>query len=532
MNNSPETELDLSKLFLPDWVKQPPTTGQIKEEGEVTEEVKESQPAHRAGRRERVRERGGKYIRPSRAERFKEKLPNLDVSFVLDPNDVEIIARQIRSTARAYPIFDIARLILRYPDRFSLKFTSRRSPEGELLQPLFICKLDDSVWLSEDEVAAYILETHFDDFYQTERIPTDPPKGKYTFVALCGLSGIILGPPNHHEYQSKLVKLHAERFSYMPFEEYKSHIRIVRDEEAVKKWIEEQSWKTQYICLNVPEPIRLESREAVDLHFKQVHLPNLVHKEGSITLVASKALNLKCRRLRRLARMNIIREKEFPIRLVRILSDQLTQMGLQFFKVKKITHVAVSRPRYLDFETTPVSENVKRIVKYVREHPGCTRKELIEALAPTPPMEIPITPGEGQIQSIEPQPTPEQLAIIADLHWLILQGHVVEFYNGKLDTAKKPSRANQKKSTFQHPSTPATGTMQQVTESASSSEPQAVSEAVGEAAQSEEIPEIEMQGATEASTETTALETRTSEDSFDADLPGVSETDEPPQPQS
>jgi len=36
------------------------------------------------------------------------------------------------------------------------------------------------------------------------------------------------------------------------------------------------------------------------------------------------------------------------------------------------------------------------------------------------------------------EPTAEQTAVIADLHWLIHQGHVIEFANGMLDTAKKP----------------------------------------------------------------------------------------------
>src|SRR5207237_2265322 len=35
--------------------------------------------------------------------------------------------------------------------------------------------------------------------------------------------------------------------------------------------------------------------------------------------------------------------------------------------------------------------------------------------------------------------TPEQTAIIADLHWLVHQGHVIEFANGVLETAKKPA---------------------------------------------------------------------------------------------
>ena len=33
---------------------------------------------------------------------------------------------------------------------------------------------------------------------------------------------------------------------------------------------------------------------------------------------------------------------------------------------------------------------------------------------------------------------PEAAAIISDLHWLVHQGHVIEFANGTLETAKKP----------------------------------------------------------------------------------------------
>jgi len=37
------------------------------------------------------------------------------------------------------------------------------------------------------------------------------------------------------------------------------------------------------------------------------------------------------------------------------------------------------------------------------------------------------------------EPTPEQNAIISDLHWLVHQGHVIEFADGRLETAKKPA---------------------------------------------------------------------------------------------
>ena len=100
---------------------------------------------------------------------------------------------------------------------------------------------------------------------------------------------------------------------------------------------------------------------------------------------------------------------------------------------KTVTHVAVARPQFLDLATTPVSESIKRIVEFINAHPKCTRRKLIETLAPSPAI-IEVKPEEQK----SAEPTPEQTAIIADLHWLVHQGHVLEFADGKLDTAKKP----------------------------------------------------------------------------------------------
>jgi len=159
--------------------------------------------------------------------------------------------------------------------------------------------------------------------------------------------------------------------------------------------------------------------------------------------------------LQRLVRNDWERQKYFPLQLATGLSRQFATHGLHFFKVNKtFTHVSVARPQFLDLEITPVSENIKRIVGHINVHPKCTRRQLIEALAPTPkkPTVIEIKPAatpaggaekppEGGTPNIPPladEPTPEQTAIIADLHCLVHQGHVLEFADGRMDTAKKP----------------------------------------------------------------------------------------------
>jgi hypothetical protein len=480
MSTLPDNELDLEKLFLPAWAQEPASAKHYAtyEGGEERPERRERRgprpprrdgppgeqrgrgprpPGDRGDRRgpqrregERGRPPQGKGRRdfdrgqPRERRETPPPLPEINVALTPDEKGVESLARQIRMTARAYPLFDIARLILQKPERYSVGFSVKKNAEGKIIQPLFLCALDDTLWTSEDEAVAHVLNKHFATFYQAERTATEPPKGKYTFVAQCGMSGVILGPPNYHDYQNQLRKLHAERFSRMPFEAFKSRVKIVSDEAVVKKWIEERSWKTEFVALNIPEPIRFDSREAVEKHFRETHKENIIKPVEAHRLTGVAAKNLRSPGLTWLVRQSWEEQKRFPLQLATVLSQQFAGHGLQFFKVNKtVTHVSVARPHFLDLETMPVSEGVKRIVEYINANPKTTRRKLMVALAPAPaaPTVIPVAP-EGAAETGQPaqsvEPTPEQTAVIADLHWLIHQGHVIEFADGRLETAKKP----------------------------------------------------------------------------------------------
>ncbi|HEY3862470.1 MAG TPA: hypothetical protein VGO59_11320 [Verrucomicrobiae bacterium] len=369
------------------------------------------------------------------------------MSILAEEKGSESLARQIRATGRAYPLFDIAQLILQKPERHMVKFEVKKNSEGKPLQPLFLCALDDSLWLSEDEAVQHVLARHFQTFYQIERTATEPPRGTYTFVAQCGLSGKILGPPNYHDYQAQLHKLHTERFARMPFEAFKARVKIVKDEAIVKQWIEDRSFKNEYNCLNVTEPKKLGSRDEVARHFREVHMANIIKPVDSHTFTGAAAREQRSPGLQRAVRAAWEDQRRFPLQLAMALSQQFAGHGLQFFKVNRtVTHVSVARPYYLDMEATPVSEGVRRIVEFINTHPKSTRRKLMEALAPAPaPAPAPAAPPAEGATAVPAAPAaepaalpPEQTAIASDLHWLIHEGHVIEFANGLLETAKKP----------------------------------------------------------------------------------------------
>lgn len=455
MSGFSEADLDLEKLFLPAWAQEKPEKNRFQhftgeEADRPSREKRRGRPfeGRREGDRRPGPKHGGKkeFRRPGRREEARPEppapLPEINVTFLADEKGVEHLARQIKVTGRAYPLFQIAHLVLQKPERYAVRLVVKKKPEGGVIQPLFVCALDETPWLSEDEAVAHVLKNHFATFYQIERTPTDPPKGTYTFVAQCGMSGVVLGPPNYHDYQNQLRRLHAERFSKMPFDAFKSRVKIVKDEAIVKKWIEDHSFKTEYICLNVPEPLKLPSFEEVEKHFRSTHKEAII-KPAETTLVDGvKSRNLRSHDLQRLVRVEWERQKHFPLQLATSLSKQFASCGLQFFKRNKTAvHVSVARPQFLDLETTPVSDNIKRIVEFINSKPGSTRRKLVDALAPAPKAAAPAAAPEGQADALpaqQPEPTPEQTALVADLHWLIHQGHVLEFADGQLETAKKP----------------------------------------------------------------------------------------------
>lgn len=487
MSTLPEADFDLEKLFLPAWAKESPQHNRFaKFEGEP--ERRDDRRGDRGDRRDRParrpafgqgargpsaprgpgggdRSRGPRPGGPSRGrdrgpERRQDSfrpappvqpLPEVQVSFIAEDHGVDFLAKQIRMTGRAYPLFDIAQLILQKPERHSVTFSVKKKPDGTPVQPLFSCALDDTLWLSEDDAVRYVLDRHFTTFYQAERTKIDPPKGVYTFVAQCGMSGAILGPPNYHDYQNQLRRVHAERFARMPFDAFKARVKIVKDEEVVKKWIDEQSWKTEFNCLNLPEPLKLPNLEEVAKHFRQVHLANIIKPVETIRQAGEVSRNIRDRELMRLLRQRWEEQKRFPLQIATTLSQQFASRGLQFFKVNKtVTHVAVARPHFLDLEATPVSEGVKRIVDFINATPKCTHKQLLKTLAPAPATPVPVAPAPEATPAVEgaapaapaaaapAEPTPEMAAVMTDLHWLIHQGHVIEFANGILETAKKP----------------------------------------------------------------------------------------------
>ena len=207
--------------------------------------------------RDRDRERRPGAQRPPEAHRPQAPAappPAVKVRFVPDARVLESVLAQIKAGHLAYSVFSLARMFLDKPERYDVHL---KAETAELFQ------LGENGPVASDRLVLEnsAFQGERNRFYQSEVTQSEPIKGNFTSVARCRLSGVFLGPTNHHAYQSQLRNLYEQRFSRrMSFPEYQRQIEIVTSPEAVERWKEEARSVTTYTTLQEETPVTFNSR--------------------------------------------------------------------------------------------------------------------------------------------------------------------------------------------------------------------------------------------------------------------------------
>ena len=173
--------------------------------------------------------------------------------------------------------------MLRRRELYQLRFRRTTEDAPKLVQ----CVADGSLWTSREAALGHWIQAGAPgEFYAKETVEIAPPKGNFTAIAICGMSGTLLGSPNHHTYQTNLHRLHRERFSNFPIDRYKSRVTVEHGEEIVEKWRAQNSHTTQYRWLKDPS---LKEPETSDPELETEPEAEILETDGSTPLSDSSA---------------------------------------------------------------------------------------------------------------------------------------------------------------------------------------------------------------------------------------------------
>jgi len=428
---------DLSGLDLtPDWARKEPGRIEIKKAGKPSRGDRRDGRENARGGRDRPRRAAGKAGRDSRPPRGRSEnrgarpraaredrrprssapLP-LKISFLPERHGLGIVVRRIRSAKVAFALPAIADLFLAKPEYYMLKVEAEDGADIRLYQ----CALCEQLFRDRDAATEHLFDDHAEEFFQVETVDTEPPSGNFPRVARCGVSGELLGPPNHHTYRERIRELHALHCPKMALDDYEKRIETVEDEQAVEDWKISQSRKTLYRPIASEEAEALERQEARALLEKNL-AKGRIKSNNRFIIPAGIAWKCSDQDLLRAYKSALEREKRFPITLIHALRPALKHMHLAIFKIGgRETFVSSVEPAPIKPEDS--ISPIKEALEYIAAHPKCKREELAAAMAER------IGEDEEQLDKM-----------IKSIHWLVDCGHLIEFSDGSLALPEKRKR--------------------------------------------------------------------------------------------
>ena len=349
--------------------------------------------------------RGGEFRKP------REFIKPLDAVIRILPSqkDLGTIIRKIQTTHYAYPLKQLAYLILDNPGACVLRVSPKKDGEAVTFHQ---CKACGHTVTSQDELLAHVVATHIGDYYQIDTVECDPPKGQFTCVARCGMSGELLGPPNLHGYDARIREMINARFPEMTEAAYRSKIEMVRDQEEIEKWRASATTKTIYRKKG-DENAPAVDRETAEIEFRRNIAPGLLSAATTIDITAESALATPFKPLMFACRDALAQERRFPGSIMFALRGAFHNRKLVFFRANDSRgpeFVTSAKPQNLDL--AHAMPDLVAIVKFVEAHPDASQQSLVAEFA-----------ADDQAKKSE---------LMTKLAWLTEKGYLVAYVNGQI----------------------------------------------------------------------------------------------------
>ncbi len=418
-------------------------------------------------------------------ERGPYDSPHFSVTFYPEDTSFNALAKTIRSSCRTIELFEIARTVIDKLDRFVVVLTRKpgATPDAKPA-PLSISVPDGLPFESDEAAIAHVLSQHLDRFFDRADVEIEPPKGNFLVINKCTITGELLGPPNYHRYNQIVQQHHAAKIRGLSLEAYRNRIETVRDPEVVAQWLEKMKKTTRYTWKTpapkaaktatpaapaeeapaaeaapapapeaAPAPTEaapaaptFDTFEEARMHLLTVARDKVVRQADSARFHGKVCEQLPSGEIRRAVEGALERQRRFPLDTANALRGRLRRERFTIFKKgsKGVSYVcAVKRKFRVPGQT--FSDSIGAVIAFIEAHPMIRASELTAKFLgiKLPAAPKPAEPAaEAPADAAAPAPAPEPALSIedrarisrmqGDLRWLVTEGYVTEFIDGRL----------------------------------------------------------------------------------------------------
>ena len=358
--------------------------------------------------------------KPFDRPRFAERPKPLDAEVKVLPETKALgtIIRKLQGDTHAYKLKDLAYFFLDNPSSVLLKITPKAKQGGEgretgdaRRETFCQCKACGFASTNEADVLEHVATAHLGEYYDSKEVECEPPKGNFNCVAKCGLSGVLLGPPNIHEFNAVVKEMIRTRYPEMSEEQYRAHIEMVRDADAIEEWRKGATKKTMFFAKGTADQEGAPglSREQAEGEFRRTIMPSLVDRPKHLMITAEVAMKSPVKPLQWAVRDAVEQERRAPYNMCFALRGAFHHRKLKFFRVNDARgQEFVTNVEYKEFDAAHAIPELASAAKFVADHPCCDKSEF-----------------------------PQEPDFEKHVEWLVSTGHVVAFTNGVFSAVEK-----------------------------------------------------------------------------------------------
>lgn len=340
------------------------------------------------------------------------------------------LIQTLRKSYITYHFIPLVRLFLEKENRLNIII---HALEGH---SIFCLRPNKLPFLTLGAAQDYLVKKYWNEVFESREVHLEPPQGVFTSVNFCGMTGVLLGPPNYHLYSDLLREHYEDQLKdRCTWDEFLASIRNTHDEKDVQQWMKKMTCNYHYYLKEDPS-ICFENSRLAKAYLLQ-HLPKQesIMRLKQLCFSYDQVHNVVDEDLRLFLESEGRIEMQLPIRLTNFCRTRLHRIGFHIYRKGNDTKCATyvcSVKRNIRDENTCFSPELLSIIDCIEAHPCASLDKILKVYF-----------CAQSNMSIDQQVDFEQIAKFKqNLILLVRQGYVTQYEDGTLYISPRQTMAS------------------------------------------------------------------------------------------
>ena len=296
--------------------------------------------------------------------------PTVKIDLYPQDEAFDALVKRLQSTARTYQLFEITKLLLEKFERFIVVVSPKTKEEAA--PKLYYSVPGHLPFETEEAAINHVLANHLELFFEAETVEVEAPKGNFLMVNRCPFTQELLGPPNYHRYSEFLQRHFANRITGMSMERYLEKIETVKDQEVIDAWVNSMKESVRYTVKEPAEgePTVLETLEAARLFLLQYRKAAVVGSGESVRFAGRDLERLPAGDLRRSVESYVEQQRYFPLETANNIRGRLRRHNFTIYKkgAKNASFVCAVKRKFRDTNSV-FTDSIQKLIDFIETHP-------------------------------------------------------------------------------------------------------------------------------------------------------------------